>query len=131
MKQVPTLGAALLVSALYPSVASAQTIACASEASPARGGQWYYRIIDERKCWYQGKAMMPKTSLYWPKSSTADAQSTIAGPEATTAGKPDAKPETDGRSAAAPISAKPAAWPTPVVNEISFESRWLGLRSRN
>lgn len=134
MKILLILGAALLVSASIPSMANAQTTACATEASTARGSNWYYRIIDGRKCWYQGKAMMPKENFHWPKSTTVQADTTTEKPRATTSQPPAAvQPETDGRSVASPspVAAEPAAaWPTPAVNnDISFESRWLGLQS--
>lgn len=126
MKRLPILGAIVLAYATFPaSISLAETIACASEVPAARSGHWYYRIIDGRKCWYQGKAMMPKSSLYWPASSGAEA-------EASDSEKLPGKPTTDGRnSVVSPPAAEPVAWPTPAVNEISFESRWLGLRSRN
>jgi hypothetical protein len=126
MKRLLILGAASLAVATLPaSTLRAETIACASEVPAARNGHWYYRIIDGRKCWYQGKAMIPKSSLYWPASSVSEA-------EATSSEQPANKPTTDGRNVAAPATtAEPAAWPTPAVNDISFESRWLGLGSRN
>ncbi len=120
-----TLGACTTALA---SMSSAQTIACASEVPPARTGHWYYRIIDGRKCWYQGKAMIPKSSLHWSSE-------TVAEGEAQPPEKQAATPATDGRNVSAPQpSAEPAtsaAWPIPVADDISFESRWLGLRSGN
>jgi hypothetical protein len=126
MKRLLILGAASLAVTILPaSTARAETIACASEVPAPPKGHWYYRIIDGRKCWYQGKAMIPKTSLYWPASSVSEA-------EAATSNEPAARPTTDGRNVAAPATtAEPAAWPTPAANDISFESRWLGLQSRN
>jgi hypothetical protein len=126
MQRLLILGATVLACASFSaSISHAETIACASEVPAARSGHWYYRIIDGRKCWYQGKAMIPKSSLYWPNSSVAEA-------EASNSEERPAQPTTDGRnSAASPPPAEPVAWPTPAVNEISFESRWLGLRSRN
>lgn len=120
MKRLLILGAAVLASALPASVSRTQTIECASAVPAGRSGHWYYRIIDGRKCWYQGKAMVPKSSLHWPKASVSEAEATISEEQA-------AKPTTDGRNVVTPPAA-PAAWPTPVVDEISFESRWLGLK---
>jgi hypothetical protein len=143
MKRLLMFAAAALACAAFPPVSSAETIACAAEVPAARSGHWYYRIIDGRKCWYQGKAMMPKSSLYWPQSPDDEAQA--AAPEAQSAAskarpaianEQAAQPTTDGRNVAGPPAtartAEPAAvWPAPAVNEISFESRWLGLQSRN
>lgn len=125
MKRLLILCATVLASALPASVSLAQTIECASEVPAGRSGHWYYRIIDGRKCWYQGKAMMPKSSLHWPKESVSEAEATASEEQAE-------KPTTDGRNVVAPPTpsepAARAAWPTPVVDEISFESRWLGLK---
>jgi hypothetical protein len=147
MKRLLILGVSFLATTTLPvSIASAQSIACASEVPAARGGHWYYRIIDGRKCWYQGKPMMPKTSLHWPKSSGSEAKAAEPVAEdrgVTAAAKPTtdgrnvsgtARPTTDGRSLSAPppsAPSAPAAWPSPVkdvMDDQSFESRWRGLR---
>jgi hypothetical protein len=143
MKPLPILAAAALAAATFPSLSYAQAIECAAEVPAVKGGHWYYRLIDGRKCWYQGKPMMPKSSLYWPKSSDTDADDDpsdrqaarpVAAQPNAAAAEPAVKPTTDGRSIAAPTMAAesaPAAWPAPAANGISFESRWLGLHSRN
>lgn len=116
-----TLGAAALACATLPaSMASAETIECAAEVPVPPKGHWYYRIIDGRKCWYQGKAMIPKSSLRWADSSVPEA-------EAATSEAQAAKPSTDGRNVVAPPAPEPAVWPTPVVDDTSFEARWRGL----
>jgi hypothetical protein len=35
-------------------------------ASPNPRGYWSWRLIDGRKCWYEGKPMLSKSSLEWP-----------------------------------------------------------------
>jgi hypothetical protein len=35
--------------------------------SNTHGRRWSYRIIGRRKCWYEGKPMVSKSSLEWPK----------------------------------------------------------------
>jgi hypothetical protein len=145
MQRLLILAAAALACATFPSLSRAETIACAAEVPAARSGHWYYRIIDGRKCWYQGKAMMPKTSLYWPDSSEDRSQAAAPEGQAAVSRAPAAKPAmakeeivqptTDGRNVAGPPAAArtaepAAAWPAPAPDEISFESRWLGLQSR-
>ena len=121
MKRLPILGAALLAwAACFPSAAAAQTIDCAAELPAPLKGRWYYRIIDGRKCWYEGKPMVPKSSLRWPEKPVVEAEAPPA-PEQT------ATPTTDGRNVSAPPAIEPAAWPTPALDDISFESRWRGL----
>jgi hypothetical protein len=150
MKRLLILGATLLAVATLPVATSrAESIACAAEVPAIKSGHWYYRIIDGRKCWYQGKAMLPKSSLFWPTSSDTEARAEpsneptakpaaadrqAATPKPVIPDEPTAKPTTDGRSIATPAMTPepaPSAWPAPVSNEISFESRWLGLKSRN
>ena len=36
-----------------------------SESAKAQG-YWSWRMIDGRKCWYEGKPMLSKSSLEWP-----------------------------------------------------------------
>lgn len=33
--------------------------------SPQTGTYWSWRQIDGRKCWYQGRHVMPKSQLHW------------------------------------------------------------------
>src|SRR4249920_4199714 len=39
-------------------------------ARNSNGGWWSYRIIDERKCWYEGKPGLAKSSLEWRAQTT-------------------------------------------------------------
>ena len=32
---------------------------------------WSYRLIDGRKCWYEGKPMLSKAMLEWPAETAA------------------------------------------------------------
>ncbi|MBV9456202.1 MAG: hypothetical protein JO141_01610 [Bradyrhizobium sp.] len=34
--------------------------------SAAKQGYWSWRMIDGRKCWYEGKPMLSKAMLEWP-----------------------------------------------------------------
>jgi hypothetical protein len=47
-----------------PVMASAKT-ACQT-SKPAGSGPWAWRLIDGRKCWYEGAVGMDKTLLRWP-----------------------------------------------------------------
>jgi hypothetical protein len=147
------LGVAMSSSTIFSvSSPAEERIACAPEVPAARKGHWYYRIIDGRKCWYDGKPMLPKTQLYWPEVSASEVQPAPAAPSkepAKASAQPAAKPYTDGRSVSAPaqpvlrppVATEPVALEdaaqrspdsaAPATNEMSFESRWLGLHSRN
>ena len=58
--------AALLIGAM----ASAQAKQPCSAAAGSEG-YWSWRIIDGRKCWYEGKPMLSKSLLEWPAQASA------------------------------------------------------------
>lgn len=150
------IGVTIFASTASPvSLQAEERIACASDVPAVRKGHWYYRIIDGRKCWYDGKPMLPKTQLYWPDASGAGGLREPAEPsqqQAASSAQSAGKPYTDGRSVSTPaatdvsLTTPPAAaeptapqsataqspgWMQPSAHEISFESRWLGLYSKN
>ncbi len=127
MRRLLILCASLFACAtILPSTAAAQSIECAAEVPATPKGHWYYRIIDGRKCWYDGKPMMPKSSLHWPKEPPA------VEAEAPTSVADRPPPTTDGRNVSAPSAPDPNVWPAPAVDdETSFESRWQALRPRS
>ena len=48
-----------------PVMASAKAVACQT-SRPAGPGPWAWRLIDGRKCWYEGAVGMDKSLLHWP-----------------------------------------------------------------
>ena len=46
-----------------------------SAAPPDQHGYWSWRLIDGRKCWYEGKPMLSKSLLEWPAQTTAEPDS--------------------------------------------------------
>jgi hypothetical protein len=57
------------VSPLTPAQAKQQ---CRAEPPSELRSHWSYRIIDDRKCWYEGKPMLSRSLLEWPpQTSTA------------------------------------------------------------
>jgi hypothetical protein len=79
-------------------------------------GHWSYRLIDGRKCWYQGENNFPKSLLQWPEQASALSAFGKAEPNADetqllsktqgTSGKANDRPDKDSES---------------------FETRWRGL----
>ncbi|WP_247280638.1 MULTISPECIES: hypothetical protein [unclassified Bradyrhizobium] len=65
-------------------IAKAQAKQQCSAAMPSnpQGRLWSYRIIDGRKCWYEGKPMLSKSSLEWTKDvvQTFSNENTAATP---------------------------------------------------
>ena len=75
------LQAAACVAALciigVTAVEARQTCSTAAGA----GGYWSWRMIDGRKCWYEGKPMLSKSLLEWPAEATTQQ---AAAPRAAT-----------------------------------------------
>jgi hypothetical protein len=44
---------------------------CSAERPSNAQSYWSYRLIDGRKCWYEGKPMLSKSLLHWTASSRA------------------------------------------------------------
>jgi len=70
MKQIRLVACAICVASLLPiGGTTAQAIQCL--VAPTSQKHWTYRLIDERKCWYEGKAMISKSLLRWPPQAPA------------------------------------------------------------
>jgi hypothetical protein len=48
---------------------------CSAAMPPTSHGYWSWRLIDGRKCWYEGKPMLSKASLEWPALASAQLDS--------------------------------------------------------
>jgi hypothetical protein len=46
-------------------------IECSSAMPAHPQGHWSYRLIDGRKCWYQGENNLSKSLLEWPQQPSA------------------------------------------------------------
>jgi len=57
--------------AFFFSVTPTQAKQCSAERPSNAQSYWSYRLIDGRKCWYEGKPMLSKSLLHWPVSSRA------------------------------------------------------------
>jgi hypothetical protein len=51
--------------------AQAKQPCSATLPSKPHGHSWSYRLIDGRKCWYEGEPMLSKSLLEWPKEASA------------------------------------------------------------
>lgn len=54
-------------------MASAQVRHCIAGPPASQHGYWSYRLIDGRKCWYEGKPMLSKSLLAWRAQAPAPA----------------------------------------------------------
>src|SRR6202047_588982 len=65
--------AAFLTALSSIEVATAQAKQQCSAAMPSnpQGHWWSYRLIDGRKCWYEGKPGLSKSLLEWPSENSS------------------------------------------------------------
>jgi hypothetical protein len=68
-KQIATIILALLV--LGMNMYSAESKQCVAEMPSDTPHHWSYRLIDGRKCWYEGENNFPKALLQWPEQTKA------------------------------------------------------------
>src|SRR3984893_17013711 len=108
--RVLSLGIVLLIG-----MQAAEAKQC-SEALPSKPqGHWSYRLIDGRKCWYEGENNFPKSLLQWPEQTSALSAFDKAEPS------PEERP-----SPAVMQTVSPPAEPNNQLPE-SFEARWRAL----
>jgi len=110
MRKLPAIALAAWIATLLPvGTPNAQAKQCSAAAPSNPHGRWWsYRLIDGRKCWYEGKPMLSKSLLEWPKEASAQP---ISNREVTSVATE--KPEN-------PLDAQ--AW-APKDSD-SFEARW-------
>ena len=103
------LAARLLPLAMFllVGVQTAQALECASAIPSQPQGHWSYRLIDGRKCWYQGDNNLSKSLLRWPGETSARSA-------------PD-----DALALAAPPAVKEK-----IEEPDNFEARWRSLVGR-
>jgi hypothetical protein len=121
------------LSSIEVSIAQAKQQCSAAMPSSPQGHWWSYRLIDGRKCWYEGKPGLSKSLLEWP----ADAPTRPVSGEKVTNTVPDVTntvPETTrnplNSQAWAPPLQPPLQTPAPNLqapapsDSDSFEARW-------
>ncbi len=77
-KQIPSIALAACIvtfSSIGMPTAQAKQQCSAAMPSNPHGRWWSYRLIDGRKCWYEGKPMLSKSLLEWPKQASAQPNS--------------------------------------------------------
>jgi hypothetical protein len=78
MRKLPAIALAAWIATLLPvGTPNAQAKQHYSAAAPSNPDErwWSYRLIDGRKCWYEGKPMLSKSLLEWPKRAFAQSVS--------------------------------------------------------
>jgi hypothetical protein len=92
---------------LLMTTASAAATDCRSDAPTAPREPWSWRLIDGRKCWYQGLPKRDKSTLRWPAEH-----------------KPEPRPEPV--PAIGPPVLLPSERDLMEEYELRFEDRWKG-----
>jgi hypothetical protein len=73
-RQFVSITLATFLTALWsieiPTAQAGQQCGAAMPSNP-QGHWWSYRLIDGRKCWYEGKPGLSKSLLEWPKEVSA------------------------------------------------------------
>ncbi|MEH2530243.1 hypothetical protein V1277_003382 [Bradyrhizobium sp. AZCC 1588] len=72
---------AIPLAALLPvSAPAAQARECSAAVPKSAKGHWSWRMIDGRKCWYSGKAVISRSALRWPAAAPVQAKAEAAAP---------------------------------------------------
>jgi hypothetical protein len=138
MKHVLITSGALVASLLVSMTAAQAATECQAEIVKGRTSHWTYRLIDGRKCWYEGKTQLPKTELFWADRNPPDARE---APQARAVPvQPENSRATNAQASPPPAEAEESVepedgsccWPSQQGGD-SFEARWqsLGLKPRN
>src|SRR5262245_44531128 len=72
-KPFPSIVFAACIAALPPAQAKQQ---CSTAMPSNPHGYWSWRLIDGRKCWYEGKPGLSKSLLEWPRATSKQPGST-------------------------------------------------------
>jgi hypothetical protein len=111
---------AVLTAALLPiNAPAAQIKECRASVPKSAQGHWSWRLIDGRKCWYAGKAVIPKSALRWPAVVPAQAKAAVVAPVQTKATDMAAPVSVITEKRSDPMNAQ-----AQMTDDDSFESRW-------
>ena len=71
MRKLASIALAIWIATLLSGMPNAQAKQQCSAAAPLNplGRWWSYRLMDGRKCWYEGKPLLSKSLLEWPKDA--------------------------------------------------------------
>jgi hypothetical protein len=125
-KQIQAISLVAFVASILPlgivlpiemQAAEAKQCSAAEPSNPKK--HWSYRLIDGRKCWYEGENNFPKSLLQWP-----DRASPLSA-----FGKAEPSPEEElSPPVTQPVS--PHTEPNNLSDFDSFEARWRALGMR-
>ena len=125
-KQIQTISFVAFVARVLPlgivlliGMQAAEAKQCGAALPSNPQGHWSYRLINGRKCWYQGENNFPKSLLQWPEQASA-----LSAFDKAEAGRDEelSPPETQNQPGGSDRCSK-----TPLRDSESFEARWRAL----
>jgi hypothetical protein len=125
-KQIQTISFVAFVARVLPmgivlliGMQAAEAKQCSAAMPSKPQGHWSYRLIDGRKCWYEGENNFPKSLLQWPEQASA-----LSAFDKAEAGRDEelSPPETQNQPGGSDRCCK-----TPLKESESFEARWRAL----
>jgi hypothetical protein len=84
---------------------TAQAKHCRAERPSEARAHWSYRLIDGRKCWYEGEAGLAKSSLQWPADAPPSGPNSPPRSAEASRPVPPPKSSTPGTSPVSPLAA--------------------------
>src|SRR3979490_958858 len=124
-KQIQTISFVAFVARVLPlgivlliGMQAAEAKQCSAAMPSNPQGHWSYRLIDGRKCWYEGENNFPKSLLQWPEENSA----------LSAFGKAEPSPEEE-LSPPVPQAVRPPAEPNNKLDPESFDARWRALKT--
>ena len=103
---------------------TAQAKQCSAALPSDPQGHWSYRLIDGRKCWYQGENKLSKSLLQWPEETSGLSPSVKELPPSKTATIGTVAEKPNNRSDPGDGCCRPE-----IEDFDSFEARWRGLET--
>jgi hypothetical protein len=102
---------------------TAEAKQCRASMPSSRQGHWTYRLIEGRRCWYEGDSKISKSLLRWPAQAEARSVSSRADRRSN---EKRARPVTQTVTTKAE---KPDIRPGPelLTDSDSFEARWRAV----
>jgi hypothetical protein len=104
------------LASIETSVAEAKQQCSAAVPSSSHGRWWSYRLIDGRKCWYEGKPGLSKSLLEWPSETSVQ-----TGPDDELASTVREK------ASYPPASQVRTPDSTPKDPDTTFQARWTDI----
>jgi hypothetical protein len=116
IQTIAFVGAVSPLIALLIGVQAADAKQCSVALPSHPKGHWSYRLIDGRKCWYEGENNFSKSLLQWPEQT----------PALSAFGKAEPSPQEE---LLPPVTqtVSPHAGPENQSDSETFEARWRAL----